>query len=348
MPTSFDIISRLMVVLAIAIVVVPLMRLDTSKRVWPSVALAALFVYLGSALVYPKLSNWHWPVAGSAAPVVATAAGPSADQIAQLQAAAQATPDSPEAWGELASALLASGEAAGAVPALERVFELTGGANVEWTLLLVDALMMSDDGARERVSTLVEQMLQTAPDHPKALYYGAELAFSRNELALARTRWQRLLVRAEQDSSEEARNVSAVLEKRIAMVSERLGDASVTSVPAPNAGGPALEVTVSLAAEHLGSVPDATPVFILARDGPGPPVAVVRRSVADLPVTVTLTDANAMLPSRRLSNFDSVEVVARVALGGSPTAQSGDIFGSVNVATSRTEPVRIAITDIAP
>lgn len=359
MPASFDIISRLMVVVAIAMVVVPLMRRGGSERSWPSVAVAALFVYLGSALVYPKLSNWHWPESGVATPVATAQAGPTPEQIAQLRAAATAAPDNPEGWGQLASALLAARDAAGAVEPLEKVYALTGGANVEWTLLLIDALMMSDDGARERVSTLVEQLLQVAPDHPKALYYGAELAFSRNDLELARSRWQRLLTRAQQDNSEEARSVRGVLEKRIAMVSERLGDTSAVAptataampsddVPVNEVVGPALAVSIELAPEHSGNVERSTPVFILARSGAGPPVAVVRRSVADLPLTVTLTDANAMLPSRQLSNFDSVEVVARVALGGSPTVSSGDIFGSVTVATSRTEPINITMDQLAP
>jgi cytochrome c-type biogenesis protein CcmH len=346
MPISFDIISRLMVVLAIAAVVVPLMRRDSAKRVWPSVAAAALFVYLGSALIYPKLSNWHWPTVGEMRPAAAQSqsgqSGPSPEQLAALRAATRAAPEDPEAWGQLATALFTSGDAAGAVAPLEKVYELTDGANPEWTLLLIDALMMSDDGARARVSAMIETLLQAAPDHPKALYYGAELAFSRNELALARTRWQRLLARAEQDPSEEARNVRDVLKKRIEMVSARLGDAT------PGVSEPALAVSVSLDQAQLGSVPNDTPVFVLARDGAGPPVAVVRRSVADLPFTVTLTDANAMLPSRRLSNFDSVEVVARVALGGSPTVQSGDIFGATRVSTARAEPIDIVMNELAP
>jgi cytochrome c-type biogenesis protein CcmH len=133
-----------------------------------------------------------------------------------------------------------------------------------------------------------------------------------------------------------------VLKKRIEMVSARLGDAT------PGVSEPALAVSVSLDQAQLGSVPNDTPVFVLARDGAGPPVAVVRRSVADLPFTVTLTDANAMLPSRRLSNFDSVEVVARVALGGSPTVQSGDIFGATRVSTARAEPIDIVMNELAP
>lgn len=350
MPASFDIITRLMVVLAIAVVVVPLVRRDSSKRVWPSVAVAALFVYLGSALIYPKLSNWHWPAEGETVPVADQSQARAAEQIAALRAAARATPEQPEAWGQLATALLNTGDAAAAVEPLERVYALTNGANPEWTMLLIDALLMSDDGARQRVSNMVEMVLKTAPNHPKALYYGAELAFSRNELEVARERWQRLLARAEQDDSEESRNVRAVLTKRIDAVSARLGDtAPVSGEPTgTTAAGPALAVSVALDESHAGSVSPDTPVFVLARNGAGPPVAVLRRSVADLPFTVTLSDANAMLPSRRLSNFDSVEVVARVALGGSPTVQSGDIFGATSVSTSRAEPIDIVMTELAP
>ncbi|MFK8016585.1 MAG: tetratricopeptide repeat protein [Gammaproteobacteria bacterium] len=346
MPTSFELISRLMAAAAIALVAVPLVRASSGRAVWLSVGVSALFIFVGVGVGYPYFSNWHWPEGG---PVTAEEAVASGD-LEPLIAATQASPTDPGAWAALATALLSAQRPVDAVGPLEQVYALTDGSNVEWTLLLVDSLMMTDDTARGRVSDLVESMLVKAPMHPKALYYGAELAFSRNELALARSRWQVLLERAEQEDSAEAMNVRDVLSKRIALVNQRLGDASAPDpVAVAGAGdGPTLTVKVSLAESLLANVgPDAA-VFVLARDGPGPPVAVVRRSVRDLPFDAVLTDANAMLPSRKLSNFEQVEVVARVSLSGAPIAQSGDLFGTVNVATSMLEPIAIVIENVQP
>ena len=210
---TFDILSRLMVVVAVAIVAVPLLRGSQTRRVWPSVAVSALFIYLGSAVVYPLLSNWTHP--GDSAPLSATT---QATDLDALHREAAARPDDPAGWFALGSRLMQAQRPADAVPALEKVYELTGGRDAEPTLLLIDALMMSDTtaAARGRVSALVEQLLAVVPDHPKALFYGAELALARNDLPTARARMQRLLERAVSDPSAEAQRVRAVLEQRIA------------------------------------------------------------------------------------------------------------------------------------
>lgn len=80
---------------------------------------------------------------------------------------------------------------------------------------------------------------------------------------------------------------------------------------------------VSLAAD----IPPHVPVYVIARDPtqPGPPLAVRRLFVGDLPTRIELTDADAMLPGGQISELDLVELFARASLGGTPTAQSGDL-----------------------
>ena len=82
-------------------------------------------------------------------------------------------------------------------------------------------------------------------------------------------------------------------------------------------------VRISLATE----VDADTPVFVIARTvaGSGPPVAVRRLRAGDLPTRVVLTDADAMLAGQRLSALEEVRVVARAALGGTPSARPGDV-----------------------
>ncbi|MEO1573614.1 MAG: hypothetical protein AAFU65_01490, partial [Pseudomonadota bacterium] len=331
----------LMVVAAIAIVALPMLRRAGGTRVWPSVAVATLFIYLGSAIAYPTLSNWRWT--GDAPEVTSADAA-----LDQLHAAASAQPENPEGWFALGSALMQAQRPGDAVPALERVHQLTRGQNPDRSLLLIDALMMTDASAqaRGRVSALVEDLLEVAPEHPKALFYGAELALARNDLVLARERMTRLLARAEADTSPEAERVRGVLRQRLAGIDQRLGGESPPSTGEPS--GPALTVSVSLDDAFAGQVAPSDTVFVLARAGAGPPVAVRRLSVADLPARLTLSDADAMVPSHRLSGFETVDIVARVALGGTPVAQSGDISGTASVTTSRTEPIAIVMATVEP
>ena len=87
------------------------------------------------------------------------------------------------------------------------------------------------------------------------------------------------------------------------------------------------------------------PVFVIARRSstPGPPIAVRRLSAGALPMRVILTDADAMMPGRKLSDLEAVEVLARASLDGTPTAGSGDIESATVTARLGTDPVALHI-----
>jgi cytochrome c-type biogenesis protein CcmH len=68
------------------------------------------------------------------------------------------------------------------------------------------------------------------------------------------------------------------------------------------------------------------------------PLAVKRLRVSDLPVEVTLSDTDAMMPEMKLSAFDLVVVGARISKTGNPVAQPGDLFVEVTGIDSRNPP----------
>jgi cytochrome c-type biogenesis protein CcmH len=84
-------------------------------------------------------------------------------------------------------------------------------------------------------------------------------------------------------------------------------------------------VDVSLAPNFEAAA--AAPVYIIARDAssPGPPLAVRRLTVRDLPARIELTNDDAMMPGRKLSEATTLELLARVSLNGTPTASRGDL-----------------------
>jgi hypothetical protein len=55
-----------------------------------------------------------------------------------------------------------------------------------------------------------------------------------------------------------------------------------------------------------------------------------------------------MLESRRISAGQKLDVVARVALGGTPTATSGDPFGQVSYHVGKDGKLNIVIDRLAP
>ena len=103
--------------------------------------------------------------------------------------------------------------------------------------------------------------------------------------------------------------------------------------------------TVDVSLDAAFDVTPAATVFVIARDPerPGPPVAVKRLTAGDLPARIELTDADAMLPGRGLKGVETLELVARVALGGSATAVAGDMESETWVGRPSAEPVRLHI-----
>jgi cytochrome c-type biogenesis protein CcmH len=125
------------------------------------------------------------------------------------------------------------------------------------------------------------------------------------------------------------------------------------ATPAPQAAAPAAKLTVTVALDPslAAQAPRDASVFIYAKAVAGPPMplAAQRVQVADLPVTLTLDDAMAMMPQMRLSAFPQVTVGARISRGGQAMPQSGDLEGEVSpVASNQAEPVSVTISRVRP
>jgi cytochrome c-type biogenesis protein CcmH len=87
-----------------------------------------------------------------------------------------------------------------------------------------------------------------------------------------------------------------------------------------------LKLRVSLnPALQKGLSPDAAVfVFVRAVENPGPPLAVVRKTVGELPFEVALNDSHAMIPGRIISGANNVIAGARISVSGNPARQPGD------------------------
>jgi hypothetical protein len=99
--------------------------------------------------------------------------------------------------------------------------------------------------------------------------------------------------------------------------------------PAANTTARSIKVTVKLSSALVGKAAPGDTVFIFARAAQGPkmPLAIVRKQVKDLPVTVTLDDSLAMVPNMNISSFPQLVIGARVSKSGNAVSQSGDLEG---------------------
>jgi cytochrome c-type biogenesis protein CcmH len=178
----------------------------------------------------------------------------------------------------------------------------------------------------DKARRLAARALEQDPDNQLALWIAGSGAMASGDGARAAELWRRLArqLPAGSDSASMIRGYIAQAEgKKASEVTIERADKGATA-------GPEIPVRITLA-EDLRShaSPDDT-VFIFARapEGPPMPVAAVRKKVSDLPVEVTLSDAQAMMAGRKLSGLDRVVIGARVSKSGRPMAQSGDLEGT--------------------
>ena len=168
----------------------------------------------------------------------------------------------------------------------------------------------------DSVRTEAEQVLVQDPGNPIALGLRGIGAFQAGDYHSAIAAWNAVIAAA--PASGEADAVRGA----IAAARARLGEA-----PPP----PLVRVAVTLGTgvdAAAGIAPD-TPVFVFVREWQGPPMPVAARRLrfADLPATLEFDDSTALTPARPLSSISTIEVVARLAVGGTPTPSPGDIEG---------------------
>lgn len=239
------------------------------------------------------------------------------EHLAELEQQVRAEPDNLQA-------LLMLGRAYVVLQRYDEAVELYAAAQPRFggqPALLVDqaeALGYAQGGnLLGQPAALLDQALALAPAFPKGLWLAGLAAMQAEDPAQARQHWQRLLAELPADS-EAAGQVRELLAE--------LGGASADSA------GPAasLQVEVQLAPALAQRVAPGSTVFVLARPAGGEqraPLAVVRRTVDELPLAVTLDESMAMVPGMSLREFPDVVVEARVSLSGAAASQAGDLIG---------------------
>jgi len=235
------------------------------------------------------------------------------EMTARLERVVQAQPESAEAMYFLGRAYMAEQRPADAARTFERAVAL-GGRQPELLGQWAQALYFAADKQwSAQLQALTDEALKADPNEVTSLGLRGIAAFEGERYQEAIDYWKRLLAQLpEGDASR------AALQGGIDRAAERLGG-SPGQATAPVAAR--LKVRVALAAALKDKVKPDDTVFIFARasNGPPMPLAAKRVTVAQLPIEVELSDADAMMPQMKLSDFAEVQLVARVSRAGQPT-----------------------------
>lgn len=250
------------------------------------------------------------------------------EMVSRLERAVKAQPDSAEAWYLLARTYMREERPKEAAAAYEQLINLAGRQPDllgQWA----QALYFAEDRKwSPQMQQLTDEALRADPHEVTSLGLLGIAAYEEQRFQDAIGYWDRLVATLPAEDPSRA-----AIQSGIAKAREQAGDSAVQSVAAPTedkAGtqAPGLTVEVRLAPALADKVSATDTVFVFARalSGPPMPLAVKRLTVADLPTTISLSDADAMTPQLRLSNFEQVKLVARVSRDGN--AMHGQWQGS--------------------
>lgn len=277
--------------------------------------------------------------------------------IDKLKKKLEQNPNDATGWTMLARSYMAMERYADAVPTFEKALKLNSN-NADMLADYADALAVHQGRKLEgKPETLIEKALKADPNHVKALMLAGTVAYNRKDFVLAVKDWERARANLPPDSEPEfTEQIAAAIDD----AKRRMGGAplmAAANAPMAQSAMPADHPLVKKAGASraitgrvvLGpslagkTLPDT--LFVFAKDVAGPPmpVSIVRASKNDLPFTFRLDDSTSPMPSRKLSDIDTVVIVARLSKSGQAMPGSGDLEGMSQPIKPGTENLTVVI-----
>jgi cytochrome c-type biogenesis protein CcmH len=262
--------------------------------------------------------------AGSMAP----AATPAPASLADLERRVAANPRDAQSWLALAELDRGQRDWAGARAAYLKLVDLRAITAQSWADYADVLGSLAGGSLGGEAGRAIDNALALDGTNPKALWLKASQANEQRRFAEALVWWKKLRGVLPPDSAD-VRMVDANTAEASSLATQAIAVPTGTTAAPPGAASNAeVPGTVSLDTRFAQRVqPDATLfVYAKAADSPGPPLAIVRTTVGTWPVTFRLDDSKAMIPSRRLSQFDRIVIEARISRSGQATPAAGDLY----------------------
>jgi cytochrome c-type biogenesis protein CcmH len=375
----FVVVVAVMVLVAIALLLYPLLRPQpatvkgepATPKAAPLAFAMAVAVGLAAIGLYATLNNFPWdnPVSAEALPAghgeMGAASGMN-EVTAALEARLAQNPNDREGWQMLGRTYLVGGNAGKAAAAYEKANALAPQQDINLQLDLAEALVLTDDPAvQPRAKAIIDDALAADASNQKALWYQGVMAIRAGDNETAKKNWTKLL---EGNPPPEIRDVITAQLKELGVdVPAGAGAAAGPAMAAAGGGmgagpmsggmvgdgaptGRTIRISVKVDPSLANKVKPGTVLFVAAREPgiPGPPIAATRITTDDLPAVVVLSDANTMIAGRDLSSVNDVEVVARVAYGGTAVTVTGDLIGRAVQKKGGSESLDVVINQVQP
>ena len=256
-------------------------------------------------------------------------------------------PDNIDDWLMLANSYLVLKRYPESIRAFENLYRLVGD---EPSLLFryADALAMANSGTfTGKPAKMIKKALLLDPENTMGLWLAGLASYEEGKIKEAITHWEKVLPKLK-DGSEEQKNIKKYLE--FAYQNNNIPKEESNSEPI-NAKKYSIKLNIRLSPD-FDDLDKNQKVFIYVKsedETNNMPIIVLPKKVADLPLYVELDDSMAMLPSSKLSDYQSVRVIARVSKTGNAIASKGDPIGVIeSVSTNSNETIELTINKIVP
>ena len=325
---------------------------NTLSPLWP--IFITLFVLVFSIALYQKQGSYlKLTQSQQQAPQQAqqSSVGSSEQQalaqVQQIKKALEKTPDDSSLWYDLGQTSISTGDFNGAVKAFDQVIKLEG-EKPELLGAKAQALYYGNgQKISKQVQKLIDQALALDPLDPSTNVLLGMDNFIQQKYEQAIHYWQIIV-----DSGHNNVNVEA-LTGAITEARNRLAMTINTRSVDANAPTPKLTLNIAISAKfkQLLAQSEDKIIFVYATpaDGRRMPLAAMKIKLSDLPITISLTNSQAMSPQFNLSSAKKVHLYAIVSQQGTPGIKSGDYKAELNnIAVNTTKTLALVINQRVP
>ena len=264
--------------------------------------------------------------------------------VAGLAEKLKAKPNNLEGWLMLGRSYKMLQRYPEAVDAFAHAYQLAG-EKAEVMLPYAEILALTNEGNwAGKPQELIRKVLALDPGNLNGLWLSALASAQQGDKKIAVGFLRKLETLLPEESPDKQQ-----LHDLIVNTESELGNAvPATSTQPDSPSSVSVTIQVSLATGLQSDINPEDTVFIYAQalSGPKMPLAIIRKTASELPLSVSLTDAESMLPNMRLSSFKQVRLLARISKSGNAMPQPGDLIGVVDEANLEDHNVhKIVIND---
>lgn len=240
--------------------------------------------------------------------------------IDRMERITQVQPQNGEAWFMLGRAYLTAQQPERAVLALGNSLERLGERPEVLAQLAQARYFAAGNQLDTAAVAALDKALELDPQEPTALGLLGIAAFESGDYPSAIEYWQQLLAGMPEGSTG-----AQAIQGGINRARERMGDPDTeadagadSATQEQTTDSAVIRVRLDIDAEIAGQMGEEAAVYLFARDPQGPPMPLVARrfALAELPVDVILSSADAMLPDVRLSEGQRLQLSARLSPTG--------------------------------